>query len=135
MRFALECGCSIAETDDEGRNILHHAAIGGRVDVMRLAMELGCSVDAYNDIESTPLVLADGWEAISFALENGACLSHRDLTGRTVFTNAIRSYDKKSVQYALARGAPVAVLCGQKKVVSGYVNSDIRAFLTLHGLL
>ena len=130
VRFALECGCSVTETDVDGRSIMHHAANSGRVDVMRLAMEFGCSVDAEDSAKSTPLELAGGWEAMSFALENGACLSHHDSMGRTVFTNSVDSYDLENVQYVLARGAPVAVL--QKSV---YVSDDIRAFLTLHGLM
>ena len=132
VRFALECGCSIAETDDRGRSIIHHAASNGRVDVMRLAMELGCSVDAEDGDKSTPLLLADGWEAISFALENGACLSHRDSSGVTVFTNAIASSDKKCVQYALARGATASIPSPHS---SRYLAPTVRAFLTLHGLL
>ena len=131
VRFALECGCSVTETDNEGRSIIHHAASNGRVEVMRLAMERGCSVDAEDGAKSTPLLLARGWEAISFALENGACLSHRDSSGRTLFTSVIASYDKKNVQYALARGAPTAI----PHYMSCYISADIRAFLTLHGLL
>ena len=109
VRFALECGCSITETDDDGRSIMHHAASEGRIDVMRLAMELGCSVDAEDSDKSTPLPLAGGWEVISFALESGACLLHRNSAGRTVFTNTIAPSNRNSVQYALARGAPVTV--------------------------
>ena len=131
VRFALECGCSIAETDSRGRSILHNAASGGRVDVMRLAMEFGCGIEAEDGAKSTPLLLANGWEAISFALENGACLSHRDSSGRTVFTNAIASYEPRSVQYALARGAPAAI----PHHMRSYIMDDVRAFLTLHGLL
>ena len=131
MRFALECGCSISETDGEGRSIIHYAASNGRIEVMRLAMECGCSIDAQDGAKSTPLLLARGWEAISFALESGACLSYRDPTGRTVFSSVIASYDKKSVEYVLARGAPVAV----PHLTSCYFSDDIRAFLTLHGLL
>ena len=129
VRFALECGCSIAETDSRGRSIIHHAAFNGSVEVMRLAMELGCSVDAEDDAKSTPLLLAYGWEAISFALENGACLSHRDCDGRTVFTNAATAYDNSSMQYTFARGAPVA------DPHFSSISEGARAFLTHHGLL
>ena len=129
VQFALECGCSLAETDGEGRSIIHHAASNGRVDVMRLAMELGCNVDTEDGEKSTPLLLAGGWEVISFALENGACLSHRDSNRCTVFTTAAAYYNKKSVQYALARGGPVA------EPHFNYVSRDARAFLTQHGLL
>ena len=131
-RFALECGCSVTETDADGRSIIHYAASDGRIDVMRLAMELGCSVDAEDGDKSTPLLLARGWEVISFALESGACLSHCNSAGRTVFTNAIASSDKKSVQYVLARGATASIPSPHS---SRYLAPTVRAFLALHGLL
>ena len=107
MQLALQCGCTIDVVDNAGKTALHYAAECGHVDAMRLALELGCSVDCENNDGSTPLFVASCVDAMSFALECGACITHRDKKGDSLLTRmAPNRGGEKFAHFAVARGVP-----------------------------
>ena len=107
MQLALQCGCNIDAVDNDGKTALHYAAESGCVESMRLALELGCCIECVSNDESTPLFVASRVDAMSFALECGACITHRDGKGDSLLAFIARNYGGDELtQFAVAKGAP-----------------------------
>ena len=51
----LDGGFPIDTKDDEGRSLLHWAAMGGHITTMRLLIRRGCDVDSVDGSGLTPL--------------------------------------------------------------------------------
>jgi hypothetical protein len=75
MRLLLESGADIAETDFDGRTVLHKAADNGYEALAQLLLELGADVTRKDDSGCIALDLAayNGHEAVVWLLlESGA---------------------------------------------------------------
>mmetsp|Transcript_2803 Transcript_2803/g.7858 ORF Transcript_2803/g.7858 Transcript_2803/m.7858 type:complete len:471 (+) Transcript_2803:132-1544(+) len=97
----------VNSTDQNGWTALHHAAFQNRVEIARLLIEQGSSVDATiqtsekDDGNASPLHLAcrgGATEMMRELLQRGANLHARDATGRTPFVYACEWGQLKIVQ-------------------------------------
>jgi ankyrin repeat protein len=87
----LDAGADPNVADDEGRAALHHAALVGAADLIRLLARAGGGVDASDTLRHAPLhlaVIAKQTAAVEALLQAGASVNARGGGGRTALVLA-----------------------------------------------
>ncbi|XP_018323307.1 ankyrin repeat and death domain-containing protein 1A-like isoform X4 [Agrilus planipennis] len=98
----VDCG------DVEGQTALHHAAVGGHLEVVKKLLDVGATVDKRNKDQRTPLHVAcekGHVEVAKLVLAHEANLEARDAEGNTPLHLAAQQQQTEIVQLLLDQGS------------------------------
>jgi ankyrin repeat protein len=120
----LSLGASATLKDSQGLYALAHAAasqLGSDTGLLRLVVNHGRDVDSVNEDGCSPLSLLAAWrdgtiDRLTFPIEYGADLNHRDFDGDTPLLNAVLGNKTALVVHLLQRGAERARLWLDKPI-------------------
>ena len=108
-------GADLEEPDEQGATPLHVAAVCGRVEAVKVLVELGAEMEAKMGHEATPLHVAAQFgqvelsEAIKALVELGADKEAKNDVGGTPMHEAVFSgYDARGAAAVRARAAAAA---------------------------
>ena len=106
---------------------LHHAAVGGKLSILRALLRKGqAEIDKRDSLSRTPLhcaVMRARIGAVELLLANGASASAGDNTSRTPLSFAARQGHLKIVKLLLDNGASVSSVCDRGKTSLHYASS------------
>ncbi|MBI5164996.1 MAG: ankyrin repeat domain-containing protein [Magnetospirillum sp.] len=97
----------LAETDNDGRTLLHRAAMAGNADMVRLLLNASLDVNARDFSKKTPLHMAANGQVVEILIARGASISAVDSHRRSALHWAAIRGSKPVVEALLARGANV----------------------------
>jgi len=113
FRFLLGKGVNIEAKDNDGRTLLHLAAIERKLDILQLLLQSGAKIDAKDNDGKTPLHCAGRYgsasEIIDELVKNGAKLNERDDDGNTPLHSAVMSKDAEVFECLLRVGTDLTV--------------------------
>lgn len=95
-------GASMADTDLEGKGLLHYIAQGGRVDTLKQLIKAGWDVNAKDKLGRTPLYIAlknNSMQHISTLIELGADINCLTEEGATLMHTAASCYSLKALHH------------------------------------
>ena len=105
---------------------LHHAAIGGKLSILRALLRTGrAEIDKRDSLSRTPLhraVMEARIGAVELLLANGASASAGDNKSRTPLSFAARQGHLKMVKLLLDNGASVSSVCDRGKTPLHYAS-------------
>lgn len=97
----------VTETDNEGRSLLHRAAIVGNKDMMRVLLAKPFDVNAEDSFHRTPLQMAANGETAKLLLDRGASIAATGPHRRNALHWATIHRAKPTVEALLVHGANV----------------------------
>ncbi len=112
VQSLLDAGANPFEQNEEGAQLLTHAAVGGNPDLVRQMLVLGCDPNHKSIRNRTPLhdaAYAGKTDAIHVLIEAGADLNCPDFRGYTPLTDAFRTRHLKAAEALIRQGADVHV--------------------------
>ena len=84
LKSSLAKGAAVDTRDQRGTTLLMHAAAIGSPEAVKLLLDKGADVNAHNELEATPLILAAGSvEKARLLIEKGAGVNAQSKLGRT----------------------------------------------------
>ena len=105
VRRLAALGADVNVDGGAGWRPLHHAALYGQVEAMSVLVEMGADVHAMTHRGDTALHLARNTETVTWLLEAGAELNHRNNGGETPLIQAIRRGRVPAVTALVQAGA------------------------------
>ncbi|XP_032520773.2 26S proteasome non-ATPase regulatory subunit 10-like [Danaus plexippus] len=123
VKVKIDADSSLISTPDENKRLLiHWAALGGNENLVDYLLDLGSVVDALDDTNSTPLILAASagrLEVVRLLIGKGANVNHKTSRGQT------------SLHYACSKGhrEVVKLLIEADAIVS---EADVLGATPLH---
>lgn len=103
----------IQSQDSSGYTALHHAAIGGHVDVVEVLLEGGAQIDSVGSRGETALLLASSkgnYEVVRLLTEQGADPNKASADGKTPLHKAAIAGSAETVETLLTAGADPATV-------------------------
>ncbi|KAG6445296.1 hypothetical protein O3G_MSEX003873 [Manduca sexta] len=97
----------VSKTDENGRLLIHWAALGGNENLVDYLIDCGSPLDPVDDTASTPLILASSagrYEVVKLLINKGANVNHKTNRRQT------------SMHYACSKG--------HKEIVKLLINSE-----------
>ena len=117
-KYLIEQGAEINHQDSDGFTALHYAAKNGHIDVVKMLLNKGASINVYPDETKfykgeTPLRSACSYpnandknlEVVKYLVEKGASLEKNNLSFQSPLTDSINSKAPLTVQFLLEMGA------------------------------
>jgi hypothetical protein len=98
------------EKDDDGRTPLHHAVLGGHLDVVKYLESIGLDVNAKDNFDDTPLHLASDYgytKIVKFLVSQGAYVNALDNIGNSPLHLAANRGWLEIIKYLVSHGADV----------------------------
>jgi ankyrin repeat protein len=99
--YLLTHGAAVSERDDEGRNALMRAAVGGHPGICSLLISKGAKPNA--------LQAKTGMTALHWAAKNGRVAAVKELLGGGASRDIVDKNAKKAVDYARLSGDPECI--------------------------
>lgn len=123
---------------DTGRTMLHRAAMKGHVELMKVLLDQGETVDRKDTQGATPLHMAafcGQTEAVQFLMSRGADKDAPDALGWTPLAAAARKGQRETVEFLIARDADVNARSslGMSVVYSALSYPEILKLLANNG--
>lgn len=95
----------MAESDNDGRSLLHRAAMTGNADMVRLLLNASLDANARDSYKKTPLHMASNGQVVDILLARGASIAAVDSHRRSALHWAAIRGSKSAVEALLAHGA------------------------------
>ncbi|XP_013199739.2 26S proteasome non-ATPase regulatory subunit 10 [Amyelois transitella] len=111
VKVKIDQNEALAKTpDSNGRLLLHWAALGGNENLVDYLIDCGCDVNAIDDTNSTPLILAASagrYEVVRLLIGRGANVNHKTNRGQSSLHYACSKGHIEVVKILLDAGANV----------------------------